>query len=149
VNYILALKQKFKNAGYHLTTLQDNDWDQNDPIKPIYSLMKECVGCIVLLLERYFIDTGRIRRGSENEKELKGLALSTPWCQIEATLAYTQNIPMMILKDKNVLNDGIFLDHIKTFKQVKIDIENFGEWESDDKSYIFDDYLEKLKKVKK
>lgn len=149
VNYITNLKSKFKNEGFQLATLEDGDWNNEDPIKPIYALMKQCAGCIVLLMERYFIDTGKIKRGSENEKELKGLSLSTPWCQIEATLAYTQNIPLIVLKDKNVYNDGVFIDQIKKFKQVKIDIDNFDEWNSDDKSYIFDDYIEKVKKINK
>jgi hypothetical protein len=149
VNYITDLKAKFVKAGYQLATLQDGDWNDEDPIKPIYDLMKKCIGCVVLLMERYYIDNGMVKRGSENEKQLTGLALSTPWCQIEATLAYTEGIPLMVLKDRNVLNDGVFIDQIKKFKQVKIDIENFGEWNSDDKMYIFDDFIEKVKRNKK
>lgn len=147
--YIKLLKEKFSNSSFQLVTLQDKDWDPEDPIGPIYKLMKKCVGCIVLLLERYYIDAGRIKRGSENEKPINGIALTTPWNQIEATLAYTEKLPLLILKDKNVYTDGVFVEYIKKFKQVKIDIENFGEWQQDDKAYIFEEFLEKVKAVKK
>lgn len=149
VNYINSLKKKFSDNGFHLTTLGDNDWDDEDPIRPIHSLMKECCGCIVLLLERYFIEEGKYKRGSDSEQAMRGLALTTPWNQIEATLAYTEKLPMLILKDKNVHNDGVFIPKIKKFKQVKIDIENFTEWEQDDKSFIFDEFVEKVKGQRK
>jgi len=149
VNYINLLKKKFSDNGFQLTTLGDNDWNDEDPIQPIYSLMKECSGCIVLLLERYYIEEGKYKRGSDNEQPLRGLALTTPWNQIEATLAYTENLPMLILKDKNVYNDGVFIPKIKKFRQVKIDTENFNEWEQDDKSFIFDEFVEKVKTRKK
>ena len=149
VNYINALKEKFSTKGFQLTTLGGNDWNDEDPIKPIYSLMKECAGCIVLLLERYYIEEGKYKRGSDNEQPLRGMALTTPWNQIEATLAYTENLPLLILKDKNVYNDGVFIPQIKKFKQVKIDIENFKEWEQDDKVYIFEEFIEKMKARKK
>jgi TIR domain len=149
VNYINQLKQKFEQSGYRLATLRDEDWDDEDPIRPIFALMKKCAGCVVLLLERYFIEEGKIKRGSDNEKPMRGLALTTPWNQIEATLAYTEKLPMLILKDKNVFTDGVFIDQMKKFRQVKIDIENFGEWDTEDKNYIFEEFLDKIKEHKK
>jgi TIR domain len=149
VNYINALKEKFLANGFQLSTLNDDDWDAEDPIRPIYALMKKSSGCLVLLLERYFIEEGKIKRGSDNEKPLRGLALTTPWNHIEATLAYSEKLPLLILKDKNVFSDGVFIDQIRKFKQVKIDTENFSEWDQDDKQYIFEEFIEKVKAIKK
>jgi hypothetical protein len=145
LRYIQQLKELFKSHKINLLTLNNNDWNDNDPIKPIYSLMQQCKGCVVLLIERYYIENGKVKRGAHNESVIVDKALTTPWCQIETTLAYTLRLPQLIIKDKNVMNDGVFMDHIKKFKQVNIDIDNFDEWKSSDKDYILNDFIDKVK----
>jgi len=146
LEYISNLKALFQIKKYNLVTL--TDWDENDPLRPISELMDGCMGCVVFLTERYFIEKGYIKKGSKNEREIHLQSHTTPWCHIEAAMAFSRNLPLLILRDKNVNADGLFDESIKRFKQVKVDINNFDEWRIDDKDYILNSYLQNIKSVK-
>src|SRR3984893_8042985 len=56
-----------------------------------------CYGAVVLAFERTRIELGVSRPGAKSEKVLKDVRLPTVWNQIEAAMAYTSGLPLLVL----------------------------------------------------
>lgn len=142
--YEEKLVELFQNNSFELVKCTNRDL--YNPLAPIHEILKDCIGCVILLLERYYIQSGFEKRGSSLEKQLSEKALTTPWCHIEAGMAYTLGLPLLILREKTVYQDGVFDVNIKAFPQVEIDINDFDEWNLDKPKYILDKYFLDLSK---
>lgn len=101
--YIDKLKDFFKTYGIVLQPLVD--WNEDDPVLPILKELKESSGCLVLALD--FIESGKERRGSQQEVELSTESLTSPWLHIETAIARSLDLPLLILKDENLKNEGL------------------------------------------
>lgn len=84
-------------------TLGTTDYATISPLDEVISLMKKCSGAIVLGYPQIVVESGLIK----NESIQKPISLGTEWNHIEATLAYTLNIPLLIIHDRTV-SRGIF-----------------------------------------
>ncbi|MEX0289592.1 MAG: hypothetical protein AB3N14_10830 [Flavobacteriaceae bacterium] len=128
-NYINRLKEYFIENGIQLQTL--TEWEDNDPLIPILKELKDSCGCLVLALERYYIQEGTAKRGSDQESSLAKEAFTSPWLQIEAALARSLDLPLIILKDKALTNEGLIHNDKQEWGIVRInqdDIEEIREY---------------------
>lgn len=103
--FINKLKAFFKPYGIILQPLVS--WNEDDPVLPIIDELKASSGCLVLALERYFIEAGKEKRGSQQEVELSTESLTSPWLHIETAIARSLDLPLLILKDENLKNEGL------------------------------------------
>lgn len=124
-NYINRLKEYFEQNGIHLHTL--SEWEDNDPLIPIIKDLKDSCGCLVLALERNYIKSGAAKRGSDQEINLADQALTSPWLHIEAALARSLELPLIILKDKALTNEGLIHNDKQEWGIVRIDQDNIEE----------------------
>lgn len=124
-NYINKLTAYFKENGILLDTL--SDWDDNDPLAPIISQMKKSFGCLVLALERYHVREGVEKRGSNQEVKILGKSYTSPWLHIETALARSFNLPLMILKDVSLINEGLIHNDKQEWGIVRINQSNINE----------------------
>ncbi|MCB0525851.1 MAG: hypothetical protein R3A50_03275 [Saprospiraceae bacterium] len=142
--YINKLVTYFDQNGIALETLKG--WDDNDPLVPIIQEMKHSNGCLVLALERYFVSDGTEKRGSEQEGKIVGKSYTSPWLHIETALARSLDLPLIILKDQSLKNEGLIHDDKQEWGIVRIDqskIEQIEEYPV--KNFI----LSWIKQVKK
>jgi len=126
-NYIETLKEHFLNYKIDLKTLDDDDWNELDPLKPVSRKMADCYGCLVLAMERTFIKDGFSKRLSKQESKIKNQCFATPWVHIEAALAYHLDIPFIILKEDHLKSEGMLDINLFEGKIVKIDSSNPNE----------------------
>ena len=77
------------------------------PLKAVEELMQQCHGTIILALERSYLVAGFDKRDSPKQTKLDGFKLTTPWNQIEATIAYTQNHPLLVVVESGVKIEGL------------------------------------------
>ncbi len=84
-------------------TLGISDYPNQSPLDEVIRIMKECKGIIVLGYPQINIKEGSIKGDKINST----LNLATEWNHIEAALAYSLNLPMLIFHDKNV-GRGVF-----------------------------------------
>lgn len=103
--FINKLKAFFKPHGIILQPLVS--WNEDDPVLPIIEELKASSGCLVLALERYFIESGKEKRGSQQEVELSTESMTSPWLHIETAIARSLDLPLLILKDENLKNEGL------------------------------------------
>jgi len=105
--FIIALEERLRNEGIEPHTVGRNSFSSEAPLKSISKLMKVSSGTIVIALERMYFPNGVEKRGGKEEKELKKIKLSTPWNQIEAAMAYSNNHPLMVMVEEGLRNDGL------------------------------------------
>lgn len=97
--------------GFGPRTLGVTDYDMDAPLTAIRRLMLESNGLITIAFRRAYIEKGtaRLRTDIEHlsEASLDGRWLTTPWAHIEPAMAYQLGLPVLILREKGVLDDGI------------------------------------------
>lgn len=141
--YVDALKTYFVNHGIKLETLKN--WNDEDPLLAILSALKKSRGCLVLALERYFVKEGALKRGSDQESMVREQAYSSPWLQIEAALARSLDLPLIILKDDDIQSDGLIHTDKQEWGIVRI---NHRDTEEIDRYPVKNFMLNWIKQVK-
>jgi hypothetical protein len=92
-------------------TLGVTDYDVDAPLKAIRRLMLESNGLITVAFRRTYIEKGvrnyRTDIASFEPQELTSKWLTSPWCHIEPAMAYQIGLPILLLREKGVIDDGI------------------------------------------
>lgn len=84
-------------------TLGTTDYPTSSPLDEVIALMRRCDGAVILGYPQIFIETGTIK----NESVETPITLGTEWNHIEAALAYSLHIPLLVIHDSAV-SRGIF-----------------------------------------
>jgi hypothetical protein len=69
--------------------------------------MNECEGAVVIALERFRFPDGEERPGTAHQQTLTDVSLPTPWNQIEAAMAYSRGLPLLVVVDHKLRSDGL------------------------------------------
>src|SRR3989338_882633 len=91
------------NMGLTPRTLGSTDYPSKAPLDEVLEIMDQCQGAIILGYPQLKIDTGSIKGIAINES----ISLPTEWNHIEAALAYSKSLPIMILNNRGV-SRGVF-----------------------------------------
>jgi hypothetical protein len=92
-----------RNMGLTPRTLGSSDYPSKAPLDEVIEIMNECKGAIVLGFPQLLITEGKIK-GYEIESEI---SLPTEWNHIEAALAYSKGLPLIMLHHTGVTR-GVF-----------------------------------------
>ena len=110
-SFIKQLDSFLMNRGFNPRTLGVTDYDMDAPLKAIRRLMLECNGIITIAFRRTYIEkgTGKFRTDLTEVREtsLSDTWLTSPWSQIEAAMAYQIGLPILILRENAVIEEGI------------------------------------------
>ncbi|MFT9160976.1 MAG: hypothetical protein ABF491_11520, partial [Acetobacter sp.] len=105
--FIDAIEQKLRDAGFEPQTVGRTRIAAEAPLKEIIRTIDESVGAIIIAAERVFIENGIERRGSPNERQLEKVKLTTPWNQVEAGMAYCKGLPVFVVMEEGVRQEGL------------------------------------------
>ena len=92
-----------RGRGLNPRAIGVTDMASRSPLEEVIQLMKTCSGAIILGIPQIRIQAGTIR-GKEIRKPF---SLGTEWNHIEAALAYSLNLPVLVIHDVTVVR-GIF-----------------------------------------
>jgi hypothetical protein len=110
-NFIAKVIAFMEGRGFAPRTLGVTDYDMDAPLKSIRRLMMECNGLLTVAFRRTHIETGATRfRTDVSDAEaspLKNVWLTSPWSQIEPAMAYQIGLPVLILREKGVIAEGV------------------------------------------
>jgi hypothetical protein len=91
------------NMGLSPRTLGSSDYPSKAPLDEVIEIMDECEGAIILGYPQVTIFEGKIKEDKiENE-----LLLPTEWNHIEAALAYSKGLPLIVIHHQGV-SRGVF-----------------------------------------
>jgi hypothetical protein len=72
--------------------------------------MRRCCGAVIIALERSYFPSGLDKPGGSKEKALTEIRLATPWNQIEASMAYAFGLPLLVIVEAGIKDEGL-LEH--------------------------------------
>lgn len=106
-NFVRAIEEHFERYGLRPLTIGRNVFDHGQPLKLIDKVMRRCAGAAIIAYERVHIVDGQERRGSPREAPLRLQNTATPWNQIEAALAYALRLPLFVVVEAGLRQDGL------------------------------------------
>lgn len=106
--FLSLIKKELEQYDLNPINLGQNNWSFESPLKPIKTLMEGCVAAIVIGLERHHCYIGYEKEFTKDSKETLHKYTSSPWVHIEAGMAYQKGIPLLILKENKIYEEGIF-----------------------------------------
>lgn len=105
--FVSTVEAQLRLLGFNPCTIGRNTFSTDAPLKAVIALMDRCEGTVVIALERYYLEAGVERRGSEREQRLGAVSFPTSWNQIEAAMAYGRDLPLLVLVDEKLRCEGL------------------------------------------
>ena len=163
-SFIKSVNSYLKKRGFDPRTLGVSDYDMEAPLNAIRRMISESHGLLSIALKKT-LATDVIRRPGERslkppdyhpdgvidtERKYENIWFTSPWCHIEAAMAYQIGLPILILREKDVLDEGVLekgavglympeidLDNIKlTFASTKEWRDLIAQWEGHVRSVV-------------
>ncbi len=107
-SFIRAVEDRLRGENMIPHTVGRNTFSSDAPLKTVTTLMEKCSGTVVVALERMYFSNGIDKRGGGNdEKQLVDIKLPTAWNQIEAALSYAHNLPLLVIIEDGLKNEGL------------------------------------------
>ncbi len=137
--FIEKLKQKLYNFYLKTITLQADNYDLTDSINYLKGMIKQCYGIIIIGFKQIFIDKGVKKRGGVEdpkyyypmETDVSGQALTSPFCHIEGTIGLINDLPLLIINEKGVREEGIIKGGKFSVKTKPFDLHHLDEFFND------------------
>jgi hypothetical protein len=108
--FVRAVEDRLRSEGLIPHTVGRNTFSSDAPLKKVIELLDSCQGAVVIALERSFFPSGIDKRGGPNETQLSNIRLPTPWNHIEAAMAYSRRLPLMVVVESGLKSEGL-LEH--------------------------------------
>jgi len=89
--------------------------------------MQEVYGAAILAMERFHSEEGVSKEGSPYERVVDDQYFATVWTHIEAAMAYQLDLPLLILKERKLVDEGMFDPAINEWLIIQIDVEDPDE----------------------
>ncbi len=109
--FLKKLIEYLDSRGLLPRTLGVTDYDMDTPLKAIRRMMIESNGLMTIAFRRTLIEKGAARFGTDipgqATQTVDGVWLSSAWAQIEAAMAYQLGLPLLILRETGVLEEGL------------------------------------------
>ncbi len=129
--FIKRMVTYLQRRGFEPRTLGVTDYDMDTPLKAIRRLMIESNGLITVAFRRTFIENGTARYRSDidnlAEVPINGKWLTTPWAHIEPAMAYQLGLPVLLFREKGVLDDGILEKGVVGLYMPEFDLDRSDE----------------------
>ena len=136
-----AVFRSLETAGLSPRQMEKNEWTAEQPLRGIKRVIEECHGIVVIAFRRYQFPTGSERQKDGTEKEMVDVRMTTVWNQIEAAMGYTRGLPLFVIAEQGLLEDGL-LEGRYDWKGYPTDFSP-GDFQSE----RFFGYLESWKKL--
>jgi hypothetical protein len=105
--FVRAVEERLRSEGLVPHTVGRNTFSADAPLKTVTELINSCVGAMVIALERSYFASGTEKRGGPKEIALIDVKLPTPWSHIEAAMAYTRGLPLMVIVEAGLKSEGL------------------------------------------
>ena len=102
--FIAELQERLASAGFEMRSAQ---WSSINPLAKIKEEMNDCDGAVIVAFERIYAKQGRERTASTKFVQLKDLRFTTVWNHVEASIAYCLGLPLFIVCEPNLREEGL------------------------------------------
>jgi hypothetical protein len=105
--FVRSVEDRLRSEGLVPHTVGRNTFSADAPLKAVTQLLDQCSGTVVIALERSYFASGTEKRGGPKEAALSDVKLPTPWNHIEAAMAYTRGLPLMVIVEAGLKSEGL------------------------------------------
>lgn len=105
--FVSALEDQLRAVALAPRTVGRNDFSSSAPLKRIAEVLEECHGTVVVAFERTRADMVVERPGSPSEARHAGVRLPTVWNQIEASMSYAKHLPLLVIVQHGLKDEGL------------------------------------------
>jgi hypothetical protein len=105
--FVRAVEERLRSEGLVPHTVGRNTFGADAPLKTVTELLGRCSGTVVIALERSYFASGTEKRGGPKEIALADVRLPTPWNHIEAAMAYSRGLPLMVIVEAGLKSEGL------------------------------------------
>lgn len=106
-----AVEQYLRDRGIHPRTLGVGDYDTQAPLSAIRRILLESNGLLTIAFRRMHVDAGTFKKDADVSRatpiSVHDIWLTSPWCHIEAAMAFQLGLPILVFREKGVHEDGI------------------------------------------
>lgn len=94
-----------------------NEYPSGSPLGKIRDVMRSCHGVIIVAYERKHITKGTEKRGSDGASSLADRTYTTPWNHIESAMAFSLGLPIHILCQNGLTEEGLIETKVDWYVQ--------------------------------
>jgi hypothetical protein len=105
--FVKAVEDRLNSEGLIPRTVGRNTFSCDAPLRAVTELMDQCDGAVIVALERMYFPEGFDKRGGPKETRLSEIRLPTPWNQIEAAMAYSRRLPLLVIVESGLKSEGL------------------------------------------
>ncbi len=109
--FIKHIEDYLVSRGLERRTLGVTDYDTHAPLTAVRRMLIESNGLLAVAFRRVHITSAMVRDGADFEQQeatsLGNVWLTSPWCHIETAMAFQMGLPILILRERGVIADGI------------------------------------------
>jgi hypothetical protein len=105
--FVRAVEDRLRAANLVPHTVGRNTFSSGAPLAKVIELLDTCGGAVVIALERSFFQAGVEKRGGPKETQLTDINLPTPWNHIEAAMAYSRGLPLLMIVENGLKPEGL------------------------------------------
>lgn len=111
-DFVEALTLELERRGFNCLTMGPGAaYDCDAPLVGIRRILSHCCGLVSVAFRRAHVVTGIRYPGSIEEDrpttDMSDIWLTSPYCQIEPAMAFQLGLPILILREKGVLAEGV------------------------------------------
>jgi len=104
--FVDAVLDTLKTIGLDPRIMNENEWSHEQPLKAINKIISECCGTVIIAFTRSaFIEGKEFRK--DKVLQLNDIALPTTWNHIEGALAYSHNLPILVIAENGLKSEGL------------------------------------------
>jgi hypothetical protein len=105
--FVSAIEARLRAEGLVPHTVGRNTFSSDAPLRAVTELMNQCSGAVVIALERSYFPSGFDKPGGPKQSPLTEIKLPTPWNQIEAAMAYSRSLPLLVIVEAGLRPEGL------------------------------------------
>lgn len=105
--FVEEFERHLSAVGLTSQTVGRNYYKNQEPLKAIADCMRDCSGAVVLAFERVRITDGIDMPGGTAEVTLRDAKIPTVWNQIEAAMAYSLGLPLLVVVQQGLRQEGL------------------------------------------
>ena len=109
--FVQEVAAYLRQRGLEPKTLGVNEYDTDAPLTAIRRLMLESNGLITIAFRRLWVEDATSRKDADvswaNATTLPKTWLTSPYCHIEPAMAFQLGLPILLLRERGVLAEGV------------------------------------------
>ena len=105
------------SCGVNPRIIGKNEYPSGSPLTHIREVMGKCHGVVVVAYERTYIENGTEKRHGTAPKEINKRTYTTPWNHIESAIAFNLGLPIYILCERGLTEEGLIESKVDWYVQ--------------------------------